>query len=152
MIEFEYRGFPAPQNFYPDCDTAWRPVIPVTLLLSNKSFTTYALLDSGADQCIFRSDWGEQIGLHIKSGKSCYFSGIEGKPIVAYFHKIKLRLEDQMIISLNCGFSYDMAKRDMPYGILGQYGFFNKFNIQFDHSNKKIRLDKPLSSTLHYKK
>lgn len=97
----------------------------------------YALIDSGADYCIFHAEIGEQIGLQINSGKSLAFSGISSAEQTAYFHNIKLEVGGHQF-DCYAGFSRDM--QNLPYGILGQMGFFNIFKVSFDYKKEKIGL------------
>ena len=41
-------------------------------------------------------------------------------------------------MDLYCGFSYDM--KTLPYGLLGQTGFFDRFKVELDYGNKRIEL------------
>lgn len=65
------------------------------------------------------------------------FYGTGGTPQVAYFHTIQMEIGGWPM-ELYCGFSYDM--KTLPYGILGQTGFFDRFKIEFDYQNKRIEL------------
>jgi len=95
------------------------------------------LIDSGADYCIFHAEIGEQIGLLIESGKRLSFFGTGGQEQTAFFHEIKLEVGGHEI-SCFAGFSRELE--GLPYGILGQIGFFDKFKISFDYEKEKIEL------------
>ena len=115
-----------------------RPIIP--LKISSKKFTVKydALIDSGADFCIFHAEIGEYLGIDVKSGLREIFSGVEESVgAEAYFHELTLIIGDIEIKTL-VGFSYDIA--DYGYGLLGQKGLFDKFKINFDLKQKKIQL------------
>jgi hypothetical protein len=137
-LKFDYRKFPAdPSDAFPGRRSATRPVIPVTLINGNKKVTYLAIIDSGADLCIFHAEIGEQIGINIESGKVLTFSGITREQLTAYFHEIKIGIGGY---EYDCyaGFSRNLA--NMPYGLLGQGGFFDLFNIVFDYNKERIEL------------
>lgn len=52
-----------------------------------------ALIDSGADFCIFHAGIGEYLGLDIKSGIEIGFSGVQNVGYAkAYLHKVNLEI------------------------------------------------------------
>lgn len=53
-----------------------RPVIPIQLIRGQDRVKCYAIIDSGADYCVFHASLGEVIGLTIESGKLDHFSGV----------------------------------------------------------------------------
>lgn len=138
-MNFKYRKFPI--NFhdspFPNKKTAIRPVIQIDFNAANGDFGYLVLIDSGADYCIFHAHIGELIGLDIKSGKILTFYGTSGSPQKAYFHKIKFKIGG---LNHEClaGFSYEMEK--LAYGILGQDGFFDKWNVKFEYQKENIEL------------
>ena len=137
-LKFDYRKFPADRSeAFPRRQSATRPVIPVTLINGDRKVTNLAIIDSGADLCIFHAEIGEQIGIDIESGKVQTFSGITREQLTAYFHNIKIGIGGH---EYDCyaGFSRDLA--NMPYGLLGQVGFFDLFNIVFDYNKERIEL------------
>ena len=57
-----------------------RPIIPVTLKYKGKTISYEALIDSGADTCVFPAEIGELVGIDIKTGKVYrYWSRYESK-------------------------------------------------------------------------
>jgi len=137
-FKLDYRKFPAaPTEPFPRRKSVVRPVVPVALINGSNRVRVYALIDSGADYCVFHAEIGEQLGLQIESGKSLPFSGIAGAGQTAYFHNIKLEVGGHEF-GCYAGFSPDI--QDLPYGILGQVGFFDVFKVSFDYKKEKIEL------------
>jgi hypothetical protein len=136
-LKFKYTPFPATRSeAFPNRISALRPVINIRLLFDNKSVKYPVLLDSGADFCIFHAEIGEGIlGIPVKTGKKLVFFGTGGAPQEAYFHTIAIDLGGYDF-QLYCGFSYEM--KTLPYGILGQVGFFDLFKVEFDYKGKQI--------------
>lgn len=138
-LKFDYRKFPSdPSKAFPRRRSATRPVIPITLINGDKKVTNFAIADSGADFCIFHAEIGEEIGIDIESGKPQVFSGITKEQLTAYFHDIKIGIGGY---EYDCyaGFSRDLV--NMPYGLLGQVGFFDLFNVLFDYNKERIELN-----------
>lgn len=137
-LRYDYRKFPAePSQAFPRRFSAIRPVIPIQLTRGEKRVRYLAIIDSGADLCIFHAEIGELLGITVESGKLLQFSGISNAQLTAYFHDIKLEVGGY---KLDCyvGFSRDLG--NLPYGLLGQLGFFNLFDILFDYSKERIEL------------
>ena len=49
-----------------------RPIIPVTLFGPGGSININALIDSGADKCLFNAEIGTEIGLNVFAGEKKY--------------------------------------------------------------------------------
>lgn len=115
-----------------------KPLIPIKISVGSLSINYAALIDSGADFCIFDADIGENLGLDIKKGEEIPFGGIEkstGKQASAYIHEVILNVGGNEYPT-KVGFSYDIAKGG--YGILGQKEFFDLFWIKFDLAKQDI--------------
>ncbi len=115
-----------------------RPIIPVTLFGPKGSVIIDALIDSGADKCLFNIALGKEIGLDLEKGEKENFSGIEGKQIIAYMHRIQLQIAgiDEKI-ELTAGFT-DVRG---VFAILGQEGFFDTFRIKFERDHNIIEIN-----------
>ncbi|OGY27918.1 MAG: hypothetical protein A2802_02590 [Candidatus Woykebacteria bacterium RIFCSPHIGHO2_01_FULL_43_29] len=95
------------------------------------------LLDSGADMNLFPAQWGETVGIKIKSVESEKISGIGMTEIYGYKHKVKLFVVGGKSFESEVYFCYS---QQMP--LLGRNGFFDKFKqITFFETVKKIILD-----------
>jgi len=137
-LKYDYRKFPAePSEAFPSRFSAVRPVIPIWLIRGEERVGYLAIIDSGADLCIFHAEIGELIGIAVESGKLLYFNGISGQQLTAYFHDIRIEVGGY---EFDCyvGFSRDIG--NLPYGLLGQLGFFNLFDILFDYNKGRIEL------------
>lgn len=97
-----------------------------------------ALIDSGADFCIFDAEIGEYLGLAVPSGMEVKFGGIQERGgAVAYLHDVSLTIGGNLY-KTRVGFSSDIAKHG--YGILGQKGFFELFAVIFHYAKEEIEL------------
>lgn len=138
-MNFKYKKFPYDPDNIPFTGTksALRPVIEIEFSEENGKFRYLVLVDSGADYCIFHADIGEQLGLDITSGKPLTFYGTSGQPQKAYFHQVKFNVGGHEH-KCDVGFSYDM--KQLAYGILGQIGFFDTWNIKFEYGKENIEI------------
>lgn len=108
-----------------------RPIIPIEIKYNNNSIRYEALIDSGADICIFHPEIAEILKIDIEKGIRGKVNGIvEGEPQYYYIHLVELVIG---------GWSYETKVAFMPnlskngYGLLGQYGFFDLFkSIKFE--------------------
>ena len=114
-----------------------RPIIPVRVSRKNNSLNISALIDSGADFCLFHSEIGRGLGLEIEKGKPLKFFGIEGSPINAYLHLIEFQ-----IIGIDRSVIIPVAFTESPgvVAILGQLGFFDNFRIKFEKDHNIIEI------------
>lgn len=113
----------------------YRPVIPIHLSFGSQSISFDALIDSGADECTFPGWVAKALGKDVHKGKEKIFSGIGGS-VLSYLHKTKLSLEG---IGFNADVYYSHEWDDMPFGLLGQSGFFSRFEVKFCYKEKFIQ-------------
>jgi predicted aspartyl protease len=108
----------------------------VKLRLNENIITFDGLIDSGADECTFPGWIGKTLGYNVHRGKQKIFSGIGGS-VLAYLHKTRLRVNG---IEFVADVYYSHEWDDMPFGLLGQAGFFSHFEVQFNYREKEILL------------
>lgn len=139
-MKFSYSKFPSsPNPAFPERKFIKRPVIPVEVKYNGNSIKYLALIDSGADFCIFHAQIGEAVGIDIKKGKMLEFYGIVGDKKEAFFHNISISVGG-IEKECYCGFSYEFDETKMPYGVLGQKGFFNLFKVLMDYEKEQIEI------------
>ncbi|MFA5936369.1 MAG: retropepsin-like aspartic protease [Candidatus Paceibacterota bacterium] len=116
-----------------------RPVIEIKLKSNSNVLRYEVLVDSGADFCIFSSEAGEALGIDVKKGKVREVFGVGGKASLYYLHKVNIEVGG-WTYEIEAGFMPDVAGRVMPYGLVGQKGFFNNFIVKFDLLKEEIDL------------
>lgn len=116
-----------------------RPVIEIVLKNGESSIRYEALVDSGADICLFDQSVGEAIGINIKNGKLREVFGVGGKVSLYYVHPVTIEVGGWPY-KIEAGFMPDVAGRVMPYGLVGQKGFFENFIVKFDLLKGEIDL------------
>lgn len=118
-----------------------RPVIPIKLKNGKEEIGYHVLVDSGADMCLFDAEIGEAIGIDIKKGRMKEVFGVGGKASIYYWHKVTIEVGGWEY-KIDAGFmpSVSGSGRVMPYGIVGQLGFFEFFKVIFDRAKGEIEL------------
>ena len=140
ILKFEYKKLQFPQTSPITGNFVSRPLIPIHFKDTHTgNWIGYEmLLDSGADWNILPAEFGELLGIDIKSGQKQIFGKIDSGSFTAYFHDLELAVggPDGHTFKVPTSFSYDVGDKD--YGVLGQYGFFNKCTVKFDYVAKRI--------------
>ena len=147
FLRFQSRPCPA----FPDRHFCYRPVIPIHIysLDLKTGFQHYALLDTGADYNLLHADLLDVLGVDdVKSGKRQDMFGIEGKGIKTYFHDVIICVGKWRYKTYSgfTDFGIVTSPDQMPYGVLGQVGFFEHFEVLFDYRQQKVEL-KPKDET-----
>ena len=120
-------------------------MLPVLLIHGHRSVRTFALVDSGADTCVFPGSLAGQLGIVLPNQNSLVFSGTGKDPQVAFYENIKVAvwsLTDRKValtFDLYAGFCSTMEHAGI--GLLGQDGFFSRFKVTIDHRNQCFDID-----------
>src|SRR3989338_2998419 len=125
-MKFPYKKLPLSSRSVYFGSSVLKPIIPVKITYHDHSIKYHALIDSGADFCIFDAEIGIYLGINVKVGTKERFGGIqERNGAAAYLHIITLDIGGNLF-KTSVGFSYDIAKHG--FGILGEKGFFELFS------------------------
>lgn len=130
---------PELSKVYPDKKALLKPLITIVLRYQGKKQKVFALVDSGADACLFPKGMAEIFGIDVTRGNLANFTGIGGTRTPFYFHEVELLLGEYQI-KTQVGFS--TSQQIGTSGILGQQGFFENFIVIFDHKNRLIEIKK----------
>lgn len=114
-----------------------RPVIPVTLTINGQKIQYEALVDSGADMCIFDAQLADIAGLDVTTGKLRKVAGVTGQSEVQYVHPMTINVGGWEK-EIEAGLLPNIGK--YGYGILGQQGFFEFFKVTFDFAKETIEI------------
>src|SRR3989344_3401981 len=116
-----------------------RPVIPIKLKNGKQEIGYEVLVDSGADLCIFSAEVGEAVGIDIEKGKPREVMGVGGKYSIYYLHPVTIEVGGWPY-NIQAGFMPDVAGHVMPYGVVGQMGFFENLIVKFDLQKAEVEL------------
>lgn len=124
-----------------------RPVIPVKICKGKQAQSYEVLVDSGADLCLFHAEIGEILGIEIEKGKPKEVFGIGGKASVYYLHTVTIEVGGWKY-DIEAGFMPEVSGRRLPYGVVGQKGFFDIFVVKFDLIKESVELAERRSNKL----
>lgn len=137
-MKFSYFKVPLSKSSTYFGRTLLKPIIPIKVKIGGRDIKYAALIDSGADFCIFDGEIGEYLELNVRSGQKEIFGGIQERSgAEAFLHEITISIGG-WDYKTTVGFSYDIARRG--FGILGQKGFFDIFIVKFDLVKEEIEL------------
>jgi len=100
----------------------------------------FALIDSGADSCVFPASVADALGISIPNANASRFSGSTGEAQIAYYERIQATIlpmdgpniepnQEPLSFPLFAGFCESMEHVGM--GVLGLEGFFTRFSLHF---------------------
>ena len=97
-----------------------------------------ALIDSGADMCLFHSSIARTLGIELESGQEIAIKTLSTEDVSAYVHTLHLTIKGEPGIDLEIGF----LERDLiaDGGLLGQEGFFDHFDVRFQRWQNTIHI------------
>ena len=119
------RVFPHREKFY-------KPEIKIVVEYQNKKIKLFALVDSGADSCLFPGDVAEVLNIDARLGIRIDYVGLGNEKVPFYFHEVKIYVGNYWFKTM-AGFT------TRPIGttaLLGQQGLFENFIVTFNHKNK----------------
>ncbi len=92
-MKFDYFKLPLPERSEFFGDSILKPIIPIGISVANRNLRYAALIDSGADFCIFDAAIGEELGIDIRLGKRVNFGGVQERGgSDAFLHKVTLNI------------------------------------------------------------
>jgi len=103
-----------------------------------------AIVDSGADFCVFPTQVAKQLGIEIPNERDTVFTGTSDTSQVAYFAPVRAAIwnanadEAPIEFDLYAGFCDTLDHIGM--GLLGQEGFFSRFEISFNFTGNSLTI------------
>lgn len=130
---FTYQVVPLdpPSEAFPRRTTTLRPRIPLALTEEGTRFPCLALVDSGADDCLFPISFARQLGLKVPNRRRYAFGGAGGGDVqTAHFFDLQITIGNVARYRIPVGFTTALEGHNI--GVLGQNGFFNHFAAAFN--------------------
>lgn len=113
-----------------------RPIIPI-FLKSQKKFIFYsALVDSGADYCVFSTEIANALGVKL-ARKAIYFRGMGKGKIRGRWGTVEIKIGKNSY-TLKAIFA---EIGEFGHGILGQQGFFDHFDVKLSYTRGIIEVN-----------
>ena len=109
------------KQIFPEVESVYKPLIPVVVRYRDKKEKVFALVDSGADACLFPAGLAERLGIDIRTGVRHDFTGIGALKTPFFFHEVEI-LFGRYQVKTKVGFSTSQRRvpRACP-GYLEQY-------------------------------
>jgi len=135
-----YKGFLSGDvtAVYPNESRLFKPEIKIVVSYNGGKQKLFALVDSGADSCLFPKDVADVLGIDVRSGKQVFYTGIGGHQVLFYFHEIEIFVGKYKFKTM-AGFANSGIGTT---ALLGQRGFFENFKVTFDRKNKYTEIKK----------
>ena len=142
-MKLPYSFLPTPSNAaFPQRTELTRPIVALLLHNGDRQSIVFALVDSGADSCVFPASVAIDPGLELTQDKAADFSGSAGSKQTAYYAEVQATLlpmeapnidsnQEPLSFPLYAGFCETLEHVGM--GLLGQDGFFSQFHVNFHH-------------------
>jgi len=108
---------------YPDDSTGG--IVLSVELEAEGSVRLLAHVDTGAANCLFRSDYADLLGLTLADGVPMRFSAAGGGVIEAYGHTITIKVLGQAVSSLVYFTDHPQFRRN----VLGRQGWLHHFKL-----------------------
>ncbi len=143
QIILPYLEFPTQDPVTKEKGVLYRPVIRIYLSFEKRGYNFFALIDSGADYCLFPAWIATALGHRLEKGQERTFNGVGGS-IKAYLHTTFIQIQDYQF---RCDCFYSRHISDYAYGLLGQVGLFSYFReIRLDYEHKQITIIIPATT------
>jgi hypothetical protein len=119
-------------------------MLPVSIVSGSHRLSCFAMVDSGADYCIFPGAFMDALEIAKSTAKlDSNFHGPAGSAEIL-FCEITIDLEFIEPYTVYAGF----VKKDSAgfvdeegFGLLGQVGFFDRFRVAFDGNSKVFGIE-----------
>lgn len=125
---------------FPERSELKRPIVSLLLKKGGGFLIVYAVVDSGADVCVFPASVARDLEISLPNDKCSSFSGSGDVHQTAWFEEIQVTLlpmegqgidpnQEPLTFPLYAGFCETLEHVGM--GLLGQQGFFSRFKVTF---------------------
>lgn len=98
--------------------------VPTALRWGGKVVQTFANVDSGAENCVFSREVGEELGLDIESGIPKLMGSMTGT-LDTFGHEVTIQTLDIAVQSV----IYFAKYPDLPRNLLGRNGWLRKLRL-----------------------
>ncbi len=115
-------------------------MLGLTLGSGHNRVSCRAIVDSGADYCLFPRSFMPLLGLDASTTPIEKTSGVGSANVHTHFSKAIIDLPGVARVEVYAGFTIGMDHHG--FGLLGQQGFFETFRITFDLARRMFYLEK----------
>ena len=116
-----------------------RPLVEVELFGPKNSIKIQnALIDSGADNCLFNIDYAKYIGIDLEKCQRQPFQGIADKSSDGYMAEVELSVKH---INRKMNILVGFIDSNSVDALLGQEGFFDNHRIKFEKDHNVFEIN-----------
>jgi hypothetical protein len=130
-----------PSPAFPQGHTAPRPIIRLALVNAERRLSCYALIDSGADHCVFPRSFLQPLGLDALEAPVAMSAGFGSAGVPTHFANLSVDLPGVIEFPVYAGFTSALDR--IGLGLLGQTGFFDRFNVSFKLAERTCFIEIP---------
>ena len=122
-------------------ESALRPIVEAIPLFApnGEALRTSALIDSGADFCLFPLNVARVLGLDLNSLSTAQIGGVGNAANLTFYDTLTIELGDGVIFDTRVGFTEGMDR--FGFGLLGQKGFFENYNVEFRYRERSFTIE-----------
>jgi hypothetical protein len=114
-----------------------RPFIPLTLRYKDRTVKIKALVDSGADFCMFDGELLYMLDIDLTKLEKITINGVSGTA-TGYVAHIEIGVEGKFF-PIPAVFSFDFSPDEFG-GLAGQLGFFDTYIVEFNRKAMNVVL------------
>ena len=116
-------------------------MLRVALVNGARRLECYAIVDSGADHCVFPRSFMQPLGLDPLTAPTEGLAGVGNQGVLTHFSHVTLDLQGMVQLPVFAGFTIGLEHWGL--GLLGQSGFFERLSINFDLPRGVFEIDIP---------
>jgi hypothetical protein len=139
VVEFAYTSALIPaSDAFPSGQVAYRPMALAGIHVpgSPTRLRCMVCLDSGADHCVFPAAFAQTLGIDLLSLKKQFTGGVGSTANPTYYTELEISMGSGIEFKTLAGFTPGLDAQGT--GLLGQLGFFERYNVSFRHKERKI--------------
>jgi hypothetical protein len=106
---------------------------------SSRGLRCVVCLDSGADHCLFPAIFASTLGIDLLRLKKHLTSGVGSSSNPTYYADLQVTLDRGIQFTSYVGFTPALDPQGI--GLLGQFGFFDTYNVHFQLKQSKFMID-----------
>ena len=135
IVQFPYSRIQLPaSSSHPQGRQLRRPTVVASITAQNGKRVRYFMwLDTGADACLFPTALATMLGIDYLKLPSTLTAGVGSASNITYYANVNVDLGQGVSADVYAGFTEGMNAHGM--GLLGQSGFFEKFDVHFSHKS-----------------
>ena len=116
-------------------------MLPRALVNGASRLSCYAIVDSGADDCLFPRSFMQPLGLDPLTISVEQVAGVGSSGVPTQYAHVTIDIQGIGQFAAFAGFTSGLDP--IGFGLLGQLGFFEKCRVSFDHATKTYTIETP---------